>query len=381
MYATRCQLERAFRDTCIIALTETWLDESISDTEVSLDNFTVIRSDRTGQSGKTCGGGVCLFINHKWANNIKVHRKLCTPHLEMLTLSIRPYYLPREFSTVVVSCVYVAPSANTKIAAELIAEEANAMLAKYPGAPLVILGDFNTCTLDTVLPSFQQYVNVPTRGENILDKCYGNITNAFRCRSYPPLGLADHNIISLLPLYKQELKHHKPQCYSALQWSEDAITQLQGSLACTEWDIFDRDLSDRVSIITDYINFCISTTIPIKTIKKYPNSKPWITSHIKQCLKEKHQAFKSKDWVSLKMANRNIRNEIFKAKLKYKNKLESEFASMDTKRAFQRVKTLTGCETKSNKCTITDPESFSKELNTFYTRLMSRTTPPNVRIC
>jgi len=175
----------------------------------------------------------------------------------MLTLSLRPYYLPREFPTVVVSCVYVAPSANIKVAAELVAEDANAMLAKYPGAPVFVLGDFNTCRLDCVLPSFQQYVNIPTRRANILDLCYGNITDAFRAHSYPPLELADHIIICLRPLYKQELKRHKPQCYSAPRWSEDAITQLQGSLACTVWDIFDGDLDDRVSLITDYIKFCI----------------------------------------------------------------------------------------------------------------------------
>ncbi len=226
----RCRLERAFRDICIIALSETWLDQSVSDVEVSLDNFTIIRADRTEQSGKTRGGGVCLYINNSWCNNIKVHHKSCTADLEILTVSLRPYYLPREFPVVVVSCVYVAPSANINTAAELIAGDANDKLARYPGAPLFILGDFNNCKLDCVLPSFQQYVDIPTRRANILDMCYGNVADAFRARSYSPLGAADHNIISLLPLYKQQLKRHSPQRYSAPQWSGDAITPLTGFL-------------------------------------------------------------------------------------------------------------------------------------------------------
>lgn len=86
--------------------------------------------------------------------------------------------------------------------------------------------------------------------------------------------------------------------------------------------VFDGDLNDRVSVITDYIKFCIGTTIPSKSIKIYPNSKLWITSQIKQSLKEKHKSFRHKDWASLKATNRNIRNEVFKAKLDYKNKLE-----------------------------------------------------------
>ena len=60
--------------------------------------------------------------------------------------------------------------------------------------------------------------------------------------------------------------------------------QLQGSLACTDWGVFAPDsvnLNEHVSIITDYITFCMDSTIPMKTVTVYPNSKPWITSDIK----------------------------------------------------------------------------------------------------
>lgn len=144
----------------------------------------------------------------------------------MLTLSLRPFYLPREFPAVVVTCTYIPPSANTKVAAEILAEVANSMLAKYPEAPVFMLGDFNKCILDDVLPSFQQYVDVPTRKENTLDLCYGNITDAFSVRAHPPLGYSDHNVVFLLPQYKPELKRIKPQTHSITQWSEDAIAQL-----------------------------------------------------------------------------------------------------------------------------------------------------------
>lgn len=41
---------------------------------------------------------------------------------------------------------------------------------------------------------------------------------------------------------------------------------------------------------------------------------------------------------------------------------------MNTKQTFQRVRALTGHEPKST-CTVSDPETFTRELNTFYTRL------------
>lgn len=55
------------------------------------------------------------------------------------------------------------------------------------------------------------------------------------------------------------------------QWSEGAIVQLQGSFACT--DIFVGDLE----FFTDYIRFCMGSTIPIKTVKRFSNSKSWNT--------------------------------------------------------------------------------------------------------
>ena len=67
--------------------------------------------------------------------------------------------------------------------------------------------------------------------------------------------------------------------------TQDATMQLQGSLACTDWCVFAPDsvnLNEHASIITDYITFGMDSTIPMKTVTVYPNSKPWITSDIKK---------------------------------------------------------------------------------------------------
>ncbi|KAI2664123.1 RNA-directed DNA polymerase from mobile element jockey [Labeo rohita] len=230
----KCSMERGYKDACIIVLTETWLDEEVPESEVSLDHFTILRADRTHQSGKVRGGGICIYVNNRWCDNIKIHNRICTPDVEMMTVSLRPFHLPREFQTVVVTCVYICPSANARVAAELVADNANTMLAAYPEAPAFILGDFNNCRLNDVLPSFHQFVDVPTRKENTLDLCYGNVAGAYTARAFPPLGFSDHNVIFLLPQYKPKLKRIKPTIYSATLWSEDAIEQLQGSLACTD---------------------------------------------------------------------------------------------------------------------------------------------------
>ena len=118
-------------------------------------------------------------------------------------------------------------------------------------------------------------------------------------------------------------------------------------------------------MISDYIKFCVSSTIPTKTIKKYPNSKPWITAHLRHSFSEKQKAFQRRDWAALKIIDAQIKKDILEAKLKYKNDMEQEFRNMNTKEAFNKVKILTGGETKQKNCTTPDPLNFANTLNTF----------------
>lgn len=177
----------------------------------------------------------------------------------------------------------------------------------------------------------------------------------------------------------KHLKRYEPTTYSASQWSEDAT--LQGSLACTDWSVFDEEnLNMKVKVISDYIKFCMTTTIPAIIVKKYPNSRPWMTSQIKLMLTEKQQALLCKDWLRLRDINRSVKNEITKSKLVYKNKLERDFSSMNTRQAFQKVRTLTG--TTSRTCTSpTDHISFTVVLKNFFANFDKATTLPSVRDC
>jgi hypothetical protein len=62
-------------------------------------------------SGKKKGGGVCLMINEMWFdhNNIQELESFCSPDLEFLTIKCRPHNLPREFSSIIITVVYVPP--------------------------------------------------------------------------------------------------------------------------------------------------------------------------------------------------------------------------------------------------------------------------------
>lgn len=55
----------------------------------------------------------------------------------------------------------------------------------------------------------------------------------------------------------------------------------------------------------DYSSSCINATIAVKTMKKYPDFKPWITAQMKHSLKEQYKVLGLKDWAGLRTANRN----------------------------------------------------------------------------
>ena len=122
--------------------------------------------------------------------------KLCNKRHYMLPgltcVTLRPHYLPREFSNTFVCTVFIPPSGNVNRAANQIADSVHRHLQNKPDAPILIS-----------LPGFYQYMKCNTRKNNVLDKCYGNAKDAYTARA--KLSNSDHKAIHVLPTYRQSL--------------------------------------------------------------------------------------------------------------------------------------------------------------------------------
>lgn len=118
----------------------------------------------------------------EWVAGQTSGRRLQETDIELVCLSLTPFYLPREFGNILLRTAYIPPGGNAAKAANIIADCVHSQLKQTPEAPCFILGDFNHCKLEVTLPGFSQYVNCSTRGKNILDKCYGNIKNAYTAK-------------------------------------------------------------------------------------------------------------------------------------------------------------------------------------------------------
>ena len=224
-----------YRDCSFLCLTETWFKDSDSNIDSDIDGFICKRMDRTPESGKSLGGGVCIYVNEKWCTNICVKYNYCLPDVELITVGLLPHYLPREFPQIFVTVVYIHPRADINNAASTIYEIVHDLEKQSPDALQLIMGDFNKCDLKPVLPHYHQYVDIPTRGNRTLDKCYGNVADAYKSTCL--LGKSDHDMIYLLPTYNiQKLKQNKPITRKVRSWNQDNLETLRYCFECTDWD-------------------------------------------------------------------------------------------------------------------------------------------------
>ncbi len=143
----RISFQWDIKDCNILCLTETWLTPMVPDTTVTpSDNFSVLRMDRTAEAGKTKGGGVCFMINKKWCDprNISILSGSCSPHLEHLSIIFHHFINHQsEFSSIVVTSVYIPPQADTSLALSNLHDVLSGYINKHPDAAVEYQGPNN----------------------------------------------------------------------------------------------------------------------------------------------------------------------------------------------------------------------------------------------
>jgi hypothetical protein len=84
------------------------------------------------------GRVVCSMINESWCNhnNIQELKSFCSPNIEFLTIKCRPNYHPREFSSVIVTAVYIPHQADD-------GPQGTSLDTIYSGAAFIVAGDFS----------------------------------------------------------------------------------------------------------------------------------------------------------------------------------------------------------------------------------------------
>lgn len=200
----------------------------------------------------------------------------CHKDIELLAVSLCPYYLPREFGHTIVVIVYIPPRADAELACDVIHSAVAKLQTQHHEALVLISGNFNHVTVDTTLPAFYQYVDCNTRGNRTIDLLYASVKDAYSATPLPALGKADHNLILLQPHYKPGVKRLLATTCSFRKWTHEADHALRDCFETTDWDVLQRSNSENIEEVvdctTDYINFCMDTVVPVRTVCCYANN-------------------------------------------------------------------------------------------------------------
>ncbi|KAI5095921.1 hypothetical protein C0J45_14351 [Silurus meridionalis] len=317
--------QREFQECSIMLFTESWLTKLTPDTTVALDGFDLLRADRTMESGKRKGGGLAVFVNNRWckSGHITIKEQICCKDIELLAASMRPYYLPREFLHVITIAAYIPPSADGESACDVLHSVVNRLLTQSPNrAPQ------------------------STRDNKTLDLFNANSKEAYASSPLPPLGRSDHNLVHLLPVYKPLVCRQPATSRTVTTWSDETDEALKDCFETTMWEELcnphGEDIDTLADCITDYINFCVENTVPTRTVRCFPNNKPWINPDIKTLLKEKKRVFKSGNKEELKTVQRELRKKIREGKACYRRKMEEQLQQNNVSGVWKGLKTITG---------------------------------------
>lgn len=80
----------------MLIVSETWFSTLVPDGAMEIPNYTLHCTDRTKDSAKSRGRGICIYINNDWCTNHTGIESNCSPELEYLLLKSRPFDLPCE---------------------------------------------------------------------------------------------------------------------------------------------------------------------------------------------------------------------------------------------------------------------------------------------
>ncbi len=166
---------------------------------IELTGFSVHCSDRTKElTGKSRGGGVCLYINNSWCDERNIHsiKSFSSPDLEFHMLLCRPFWLQREITAIIITAVYIPPQANTDQALKELYGNISEQETAHPDAVSVVTGDFNKANFRTIAPKYFQHITINTHGDRILDHCYSPFRDAYKSLPRPPFGKSDHSFRS-----------------------------------------------------------------------------------------------------------------------------------------------------------------------------------------
>ena len=319
-----CETVRNY-DYDIFTISETWLNPSISDAEISIPGYILFRQDR---GERKPGGGVLVYVKNIYkATLVKDLSSVSESFFQQLWIKVQC----KKLKSFMLCAVYRPPSMPINFLEDL---NINVMDSLLRGLDVILLGDLNcnllsNCSDGQALLDFcattnlVQLVHDPKRiadtSQSLIDVALTTNENIIYSCKVKSSTISDHNLISLTLKLKKPKK--RPTYISTRSYKNYDPLKFADDLAHVPFHMinFFDDFDDKVHayncLFTDVLN--IHAPVKLRKIRTRPN--PYITPEIKHLMNTgtrdlwRKKAIKTMDklhWNAYRFFRQEVKREI-----------------------------------------------------------------------
>jgi hypothetical protein len=328
---------------------ETRLDNNITNQDMFIQNYDLIRADRS-----RTGGGVCLYIR----NSINYFERidLTRDNLEAVCIEVNK----PSSASFIVGTIYRPPGASVDSFTNI---EQLIKLIDDENKEFYMLGDLNanmldvsnnaTKNLNSIIELYQltQTISSLTRvtmtSSTLLDVCLTPTPDKLVLSKVVQIAISDHYMILVVRRInirpKQNNRHKKLEIRNFKYFNAENFLM---DLSNQEWELLDNNFCvDRMWEIWKIIFLSVldkHAPIREKRVKNIPNI-PWLTNAIKKQIRERDRLkslavkYNSENyWTAYKTSRNHITSSLRAAKTAY-YKAQFESVKHDPKKAWKTV--------------------------------------------
>ena len=318
------------QDYDLVAITETWLNESVFDTEIFPSNFIVHRGKNRSDDQR--GGGVLLAIKNTF-RTCKIPLEFNDPDIDIIGTKV----FINEFSCIYVFVVYITPNCSL-----ILREDLFAMLEGLHvlyDSDFVIIGDFNITRLSDYynnsevndncvesLINFQNFFDCHQKNRicNINNRILDVVITNLECNvSRSPFSFVSedvhHPTLTVSVMLKQpkyrELSCNNDDNYNFKKADYTAMYQIFQQLDWGDLELYD-NVSSAIDCFYSKVYSTFDVTVPkCRKNKRYP---VWFNKTIINILKEKDKLRKK----TYKTTNAEIHYKYTQIRTKVKHEIK-----------------------------------------------------------
>lgn len=298
----------------LFGITESWLDENITDDRISIPNFDVFRRDpiRPNQTG------IAAYVHHSISQFTKRRTDLESGHVESMWFEIKA----TKAAPLLVCYVYRHKS-ETFPWYDSFSEMFDK--AKKCSSNILFLGDFNM-NLFTSHPSWEtttsnlglkQLITKATRvqesSETLIDHIYSTNKTRVVGSDVIEVGISDHYAVCCSWALKVDKKYRSKNQHTTIEFrsmknfNKDLFLQ---DLSCVPFDNVHRHNDPDEALAEWYSMFLrvLDKHAPVRKKRvKHERMPPWLNNNIIQAMELRDQLKRDKEWAAFRKQRNHVR--------------------------------------------------------------------------